>query len=435
MRPSVRHIPRLPALAGLLGIALLAGGAGAQVNSHDAEIVAATEQAADNLYQSLRVEPIAPRLTIADLLTRDDGDQSLIQLLRSAQLVGGPRWISASYCQVRIQISGDAIAKSLEQSAAARAAALGAPLASIDARLSMWNGRVFSSTGASACGDAVLDLLPSPDNDAWATVPTAQRVAAIAAARAGAADVVLSSVAPVPLADGVTLGDALQWSAAAPNANPQAIATANSTTGPTGDATCVSVVQWLEGRPVIRVDFESDRVVDVKLFVDGADLASELQTSLKANATGPLPVDDAGWSNFTRAVIAHMAQPLGRAAVSAPQTPSAPPSWTSAPPAWIGRSLTAQAAAPAGAPQLIAARQSEDLAMVQLQTRVRALPLYPHTTIGQAVDHDPKLAAALARAMQRAQVYQANYRDDGTVLVAVALDLRGVWEELAAAAE
>src|SRR5436309_9677177 len=95
-------------------VALLASSvvARAQDASRDArdQIAAATGRALEALRGQVSAESLGPNLTVQDLLDKTNGSKKLMQTLRRAQQIGGPRWLDAQTCQVRLEIGGPMVA-------------------------------------------------------------------------------------------------------------------------------------------------------------------------------------------------------------------------------------------------------------------------------------------------------------------------------------
>src|SRR5438046_8752958 len=106
------RIMRLVPLLLLFSLAL-GGLARAQDASRDQrdQIAAATGRALEALRAQVSAEPIGPGLTVQDLLDKTHGTKKLMQTLRRAQQIGGPRWLDAQTWQVRLEIGGPSVAK------------------------------------------------------------------------------------------------------------------------------------------------------------------------------------------------------------------------------------------------------------------------------------------------------------------------------------
>jgi hypothetical protein len=283
-------------------------------------------------------------------------------------------------------------------------------------------------------------VLPPPAAAGWADVPDDARKAAIDAARHDAARRVVKSIEPAPLTKGTTVGDAL------------AVPTV-------GDA----VNDWIDGRPTSLVNFLDGQKVEVTLCAEPDDLFDVFQGAVRKQKTVPYPADASGWTNVKLQIAARMAPAVGDAVVAdntaegssgtngagehpggehpgdeaspgITTEPSSRPAWLlpKQAPIWIDRQIQADGVGGPGPTLLQAGRVAEDIAIEHLRSRVKDLALTPELTVGQAAEHDSRIADALDRALTHAQVAKADYRSDGRVFVTVSLDLTDVWEELIA---
>src|SRR5437016_714524 len=82
------------------------------------QIAAATGRALEALRGQVSAESIGPNLTVQDLLDKTNGTKKLMQTLRRAQQIGGPRWLDAQTCQVRLEIGGPMVRAALVNIAA-----------------------------------------------------------------------------------------------------------------------------------------------------------------------------------------------------------------------------------------------------------------------------------------------------------------------------
>jgi hypothetical protein len=203
-----------------------------------------------------------------------------------------------------------------------------------------------------------------------------------------------------------------------------------------GDALAVPTVgaavdSWLWDRPVSLVDFLDDRKVKVTLSARPDDLFDVFQGAVERQTSVPFPDGDAGWTSVKRGIAAGMAIPVGVGGVHVkPATNPARIDLPRQPPAWIDRQLEAVAEAGPAATLLKAVHLAQTEAIGRLRDQLRALPLTPDLTLGQAADRDGRIADSLDRALTAAHVFNADYHADGSVRVSVSLDLRAVWELL-----
>src|SRR5688500_8836234 len=129
----------------VVALLFLAAMAPAQEEPTRAQIAAATDTAVTALRESIAETSIGRNLTVKTLLDRTGGAETLTETLRRAQQIGGPRWIDEQTCQVRLEISGARVAKSLMQIAAANPKKSPISPEALAARLRDWDRRTFSA--------------------------------------------------------------------------------------------------------------------------------------------------------------------------------------------------------------------------------------------------------------------------------------------------
>jgi hypothetical protein len=145
----------------MLATLVVAGFARAQdVTARDArdQVAAATGRALEGLRTQIAAESIAPGVTVQDLLDKTNGTKKLMQTLRRAQQIGGPRWLDSETCQVRLEIGGKAIASALYVIAATDNRTPIDPQR-LQVRLRDWDKRTFSATGTSTGANAVQQAI------------------------------------------------------------------------------------------------------------------------------------------------------------------------------------------------------------------------------------------------------------------------------------
>src|SRR5438477_7624501 len=122
--PDVRHkLSIAVALTGMavfgVGVALAENRAPATVSAtavsdaEHAQVAAATANAFLTLRGDVEQSSITPGLRVIDFLQRTDGQDAFNKALHRAEQIGGPRWLDDQTCQVRLEISGERIARAL----------------------------------------------------------------------------------------------------------------------------------------------------------------------------------------------------------------------------------------------------------------------------------------------------------------------------------
>src|SRR5678810_191648 len=64
------------------------------------QISAATTNAVDKLYADIAQERLTPQLSVGQFLDLKSGRDRLVQSLRRADQIGGPRWLDQQTCQI-----------------------------------------------------------------------------------------------------------------------------------------------------------------------------------------------------------------------------------------------------------------------------------------------------------------------------------------------
>jgi hypothetical protein len=369
------------------------------------QMAAATSRALESLRAQVAAEPIGPGLTVQDLLDKTRSTKTLMQTLRRAQQIGGPRWLDPQTCQVRLEIGGPMVANALYNIAAHDNRTPIAPDA-LQARLLSWNKRTFSATGTSTGAAAVEQALADKVHRQ-----------AVCDARRDAVNQVLQSIRPIPLNKGKTVADAL----ALPGVRDE-------------------IEKWLNDRPVTQVEFRDvQQQARVTLAVAGDELFDTFRAAVAKQADALGPMDEPSWSRVRDEFIARVGPAAGRAMAmqNPPANAAAPPpvAIPSAAPDWVDRQLEASGVGGGGAgSRLKAARAAEADAADKLRAMIEPLVLSPGLTLRDAAQQDKQIALAIDRALIRGtRTTRVDYPPDGGAKVVVTLDLRDLWQEIASA--
>lgn len=391
-------------------VCALCGWASAQSDDPD-QLSAATDRAVRQLYQDVANTPLDSRVTVGEFLERTRGQDELLSTLQRAQQIGGPRWIDDQTCQVQLEISGARVARTLSQIAARKPHR--SPIAPdvLELRLADWRTRTFSTTGSSTAAARVEQIVPAGDgDDGWNTVSDDARRQAIGAAKYDAAIKVFDAIAPIPLSDGKTIGDALEIESVADHLH-----------------------RWLADRPVTNLEFRDNLEVEITLAVPADEVSTVLREALGTQKQ-IAALDDEQWTKVAEQIRAAVPPAVGRGSVErdAVQTTRETPQIVGDDaPAWIDRRLTADGTAPRDQSKLRSARAAEADALKKLEAQIHALPLNAETTIARAAKQNGRIEDAVQRALRSARIVSTDYaRPDGSVGVKVELELRNVWEEL-----
>src|SRR5207245_7042915 len=120
----------------------------------------------------------------------------------------------------------------------------------------------------------------------WPNVADADRAKALSAAKADAIARVIDSIKPITIAKGKTVGDALA------NADVRA-----------------ALTDWLENRPVTRVDYRRDLHVELSMAGTPGGCFDVVRRAVSKTDNFPIPRDEAGWSAVREDFERRMATP------------------------------------------------------------------------------------------------------------------------------
>lgn len=366
------------------------------------QVAAASDKAVESLRQQVWSLPVAPGMTVGQFAQRSRSEQLLMDGLRGADRVGGPRWLDDATCQVELELPAARVIELLRMVALGDPPEAPATPAQIAQGTRPWSTRVFRAVGVSVSADAVQDLRPRFAGSRWANVPEESRRAALRAAQQDAARRVLASIGGVALSERQTVAKAL-----------------------TDDSVRQAVMRWLESRPVTHVDFRENLEVEVAIAVRAGELASEI-----ARAAGA-EMDQTRQRQLSAAIAAVVTWPVGRGAVTAPARPepAAAVALPAAPPEWVRRPLDVGGDAPPTDTKLRAAILAEQQAREALRREVEGLRLNG-MTLGQAAQKDRAIERGLSRAVDEARVTRTEYKPNGAASVRLRLDGRTVWEQI-----
>ncbi len=133
----------------------------AQGDARQAQIDAAINQAVASLRLQIDRLPLTEQVSVGDLIEATGGQATLTDTLRRSEMMGGPRWVSPTVCQVRLEIAGPRVARALRTMAAANPKACPVDQAVLDSRLAQWQNRTFVSDGTTPGPDASQPAPPT----------------------------------------------------------------------------------------------------------------------------------------------------------------------------------------------------------------------------------------------------------------------------------
>lgn len=397
-----------------------------------AQVRAARDAALGALRQEVLAAPVGPDLTVADVVDRaardadggadDDragepGSDPLAPALDAAEQVGDARPIGEWGYEVRVEVDGTEVARTLLLSVADDEPedleeAFDRSADELAEQIRRLRGRRFSGLGVSM--GRIEHLRPPPALGAWRRVGDEVRETALSAARRDAAERVLDSVRSVELPEGKSVGDALE-------------------VREVRDA----LADWLMRRPVTSVEFREDLEVRVGISAPADEFWQVFENEMSRGADVPFP-QDAGERDALRKEIERRLEPtVGRSRAKLGRRVAPPPEPVRVPreaPEWVEEQINATGTGSDPESELKAKWSAETDARERLRSEVDALPLSGRTKLGDAARQDPRIDEALARGLEQATVSKIIYDPSGDVEVLMSLDLEEVWRELEAEA-
>ena len=384
-------------------------------------VSAATNKAVSNLYDAIAPLPLSAAQTVGQYLKANNLEDDFLVALRHADQIGGPRWIDEYTAQVRLEIPVARVTYALKQYAASRPRTSPTP-DQIERISKEWPRQVIGATGSSTSSERLANL--RPPSGPWRDVPEKVREEALQEARGDAVENAMKSVDRVRINPEKTLGDAF-------------------VVPEIGKA----VGDWLAARPVTEVDFDQASggsrqklVVKVSLGVDPEEYFGQVRSALEGQQAISPPKSEEDWERVRQDFLAAFRGAVGRATAKVdPPTSDNPRVKPFVPqvrqaPTWVNDVVSAEGTASAGgttaAAKLRARQKAEAEARDSIWDRIESLQLDNGVTVGQAMKQDPRLAAAVRRAIDRTRPTKTEYRSDGTVVVRMAYDLRDVWDEV-----
>jgi hypothetical protein len=378
-----------------------------------AQIDAATADAIRALKRDIRAAAITPSLTVGDFAKQTDSNDALDEAIERAQQIGGPRWIDDQTCQVKLEVDGARVARSLVSIAAVRPRVSPLPAAALEQRIANWKNRSFTATGTSISADRVPVIRPSDTNLRWSSITDDDRRLAVAAARQDAARKLIDSIRPIEYGPGKTFGDVVSR-----------------------EPVQKAVTDWVASQPVTQLRYDDNMEVELMVATPPDALLQTVMASAGATQGTTLPSDEQTLEALQREFSRRTTSAVGRAKVShgdaAPTTAVATAAidLPDRAPEWVFHSLDAEGNATAAKTRLLTQSAATGNATDLLRSRVNALNLTPDLTIGDAAKANPRIAAAVERAVLRARLYKVDYHADGSAMARMMLDPRDLWNEL-----
>ncbi|HZL34443.1 MAG TPA: hypothetical protein VFC78_03975 [Tepidisphaeraceae bacterium] len=383
-----------------------------QNEARKAQVSAAANDAADSLRREVLAAKLVGGMSVEDFITLTGSQQQLDDTIRSADQIGGARWLDGQTVQVRRELRGRKLVTTLLAIAVRHPQSLPVPLATFRNRLNTTlYSRTFSATGSSTSSAAAGALRPDPSQGAWRKVSDPSRREAIDSARKNAVDHVVDSLKPLQLDSGRRLDEFLALPII-------------------GDP----LRAWLAARPVRSIQFMDDLEIRLTLAATPQELWPNLRTNMEKQSALPVPRARLAWEHLRKQVEARMAPAIGTALAKAPAPATGPAVQLPAQaPAWIdGAAEGTGVSPPVGGNKLKTARAAEGIALAQLRGKLNALPLPGKLTLGDAADKDPRIKDSLSRILNNAHIAKVEYDTPmpGWVRVQMSIDLQTAWTEL-----
>jgi hypothetical protein len=372
----------------------------------EAQINAATLDAADRLKLDIDSTYLSPGLNVGEFLNRTNSCEQFRDMLRHSDQIGGPRWMDNETCQVKLAVSADRVRQTLAKIADDNSKTSPLPSDAIVAKLHVWGDQTFTATGASISAKRVDQLRPPDLAGPWRTVSDEARRATIQAARQNAIDGVIDSIKSIGISNGKTVADVLADKQISDGFG-----------------------AWLAARPVTRLEFRNDLTVAMTLAAEPREVFDALSDF--ASKSDAWPKDHLELAKARTEFRRQMGTAVGSAHVGGDTTrpPGAAVQIPNQPPAWISQALNSEATQKLQGTRLKTARAAENVAMDELRKQIDSLAL-GSTTLGEAAKQNAGIERAIGQAMGRARTYKIDYLPDGSVNVKASLDARDLWDKL-----
>jgi hypothetical protein len=307
------------------------------------------------------------------------------------------------------------VAQALKRAAASNPRRSPISITDLERAVKNWDQRSFSATGAATSKLPVGRVRHAPriglQRDPWWDLADSVREQTVAAAKLDAARRSLSGVRSVELTSKSTVGDLL--------------AVKEVSEG---------MQKWMASQPAASVELHDDLEAEVELTVNPAEAYAMLRILAGKQKDVAVPANEKEWAKVRVDFERHLPAPIGRAvanpagqgAMAGPKPLGLP----QRPPAWVARRLEASGSGAPARTKLLAARAAEAAAQAKLRKQIEELQLGPKVTLAQAAKDDPRVEKAIVRTIERSKIGKADYHADGSVDVAIYLDLDGLWQEL-----
>lgn len=444
---SQADVSRSRAAVGVVGVA--------EVESpRTALIEAATDDAADRLYEQIAAEPAGRGHRVADILEALPAlarAEFRTALRRSAQ-IGGPRFADVRTTQVQLEAHSGEVGQVLVELVAGHSEQSPVTPEELAQAVERWSKRSFFGFGGSVRPEVAELLRPKytrTESNAWSAVDADTTRAAILAAHSDAVEQVVERMSRVVVVDDLSAADgpsAASTDETSSDAPDEASGAPGESETDEQQYTLGQLVvargaeadlrTWLADRPIKRVRFGDDRQVIIHISVGADDIVTYLaqrresdgaQFTVSAPISPPISplISPEQWqvaeSRLADALPESIAgQAFAKLQVAADEAPQAPRLATAAPD-WTRRPITATGAAAGSANQLLLGLKADANARENLRQTLLELPVGEDITVADLVEHRPEVGELLDDVVRDARISRSEYptRSDATVHISI----------------
>lgn len=432
--------------------------AGADVESWRNDLVeAATDDAVDRLYEQIATEPVGANHRVADVLEvlPRSARAQFRSALQESQQVGGPRFSDSRVTQIQLQARGDEVGRILVKLVSAHQDHSPVSIDELTRTTEGWNNRNFVALGGSVHPE-VAELLTPPrgaerrgadlQNRAWSRVDTETTRETIVAAQEDAIEQVVVLIRPIVVLD--ERPDEDGPSAASTDASRSGGEASDQEEADRPPYTLGDVLEtgsveedlrhWLAQRPIMRLRFEDDREIAIRISLDADDVTTFLVEHVgeaDAQLRGMPTVSEDQWRAVEALLQDVLPGTLTGRALAASRIPDAPDDMQvlalpADPPDWTRMPIVADGTADGREGKLLLARKAGTEARENLRQMLLDLPIDENLTVADLVDRRPELADRIDRVVREARISRTEYSPEGDATVHVTAEGQYFWHLL-----
>jgi hypothetical protein len=248
------------------------------------KIDAASANAVKVMMADLSRQPITANVNVRQFLDRTNGQDSMVNTLREADQIGGPRWIDENTCQVRLEIAGSKVAGTLVKLSDEAKEKSPIKPAIMKIATHLWDQRTFSAVGSSAAGDQVQTAVISTSQPTHVDLPAAPPKWSNDFLRAtGTHGTATTKLRAARAAEQSAIGDLREQIDALAISDKLTVGSATKN-DPTLNA---AVERAVRRAKLTKLDYLADGGANVQVTVDLADVWREMVASRQDDATQP----------------------------------------------------------------------------------------------------------------------------------------------------